>query len=242
MHGSDEFVQALSTEEWEKEQKMFLKHVPSVNSRRRYVIINAYTMDRRGVWSVSDLRRCSRMRVHAKLIFTFQWSNGRSSCTVWTYTSLPRGVMIVDITLSPASPVLAVQRSRCCEMFFHFDSFFCNAHHFPHPFKSKSRAPTLDADAYNLAKKNVCAAATPSPPRSSPCTMFQALIIVIRLCTDRSTDSSKGQVRGLPSVHPTAGRPQGAAGEPALSSTSPSIGALFPTQSLACIHELRDHS
>ena len=118
MHGSDEFVQALSTEEWEKEQKMFLKHVPSVNSRRRYVINNAYTMDRIGVWCVSDIRRCSRMRVHAKLIFTFQWSNGRSSCTVWTYTSLARGVMIVDITLSPASPVLAVQRSRCCEMFF----------------------------------------------------------------------------------------------------------------------------
>ena len=138
--------------------------------------------------------------------------------------------MIVDITLSPASPVLAVQRSRYCEMFFHFDSFFCNAHHFPHSFKSKSRAPTLDEDSFNLSKKNVCAAATPSPPRSSPCTMFQALIIVIRLCTDRSTDSSKGQVRGLPSVHPTAGRPQGAAGEPALSSTSPSIGALhcFP--------------
>jgi excinuclease UvrABC helicase subunit UvrB len=68
---SDEFVQALSTEEWEKEQKMFLKHVPSVNSRRRYYIKS---------------------------------SKSRSSSSKK---------------------------------------------------QSKSRAPTLDADAYNLAKKNI---------------------------------------------------------------------------------------
>lgn len=126
---SDEFVQALSTEEWEKEQKMFLKHVPSVNSRRRYYIKS---------------------------------SKSRSSSSKK---------------------------------------------------QSKSRAPTLDADAYNLAKKNI-GAQIQAKAKSGD---FQA-------CIQLRDDLRELQV-SRPLVAP-----------------SPSIGALFPTQSLACIHELRDHS
>ena len=37
-------MQSLPTDEWEQEQKLFLKHVPSVNSRRRYVYLQALHM------------------------------------------------------------------------------------------------------------------------------------------------------------------------------------------------------
>ena len=150
--------------------------------------------------------------------------------------------MIVDITLSPASPVLAVQRSRCCEMFF--ISIRSSVMLIISPIHSSpNRVPRRSTQTLMILQRKTYVQPQHHhhlDPLHARCFKHsQLLSVFVQIGAQIQAKAKSGDFQACIQLRDDLREIQ--VSRP-LVSPSPSIGALFPTQSLTYIHEIRNHS